>query len=131
LPWQKDKASTLIRARDYVNTLKFRVSELEEKHRMLIESQLRGGNGSQKDDHTVGQIEVDITNKAAQEEASQECRLKIVVGSGGNIAMDAVVTILQCLKEIGDVRLVAMDTPSTSSGLPLEKDSDSPLQVTV
>jgi hypothetical protein len=125
LPWQKDKASTLIRARDYVNTLKFRVSELEEKQRLLVESQLGGGNSGQKDDHSVGQIEVDITNKAAQ-----ECRLKIVLGSGGN-AMDAVVTILQYLKEIGDVRLVAMDTPSTSSGLPLEKDSDVSLQVTV
>ncbi|GJN35815.1 hypothetical protein PR202_gb24622 [Eleusine coracana subsp. coracana] len=121
---KKDRASTLIRARDYVITLESRVSELEEKNRMLVESPLHSDNGSEQDDYSSGeQTEVDITDKTSAEETSQEFRLKIVVGSGRS-TMDAVVAILQCAKEIGDLRLVAMDTGSSSgsSGLPHEKD---------
>ncbi|KAK3140511.1 hypothetical protein QOZ80_5AG0401990 [Eleusine coracana subsp. coracana] len=120
---KKDRASTLIRARDYVVTLESRVSELEEKNRMLVESPLHSDNGSEQDDYSSGeQIEVDISDKISAEETSQEFRLRIVVGSGRS-AMDAVVAILQCVKEIGDLRLVAMDTgSSSSSGLPHEKD---------
>ncbi|KAL6865190.1 hypothetical protein ACP4OV_016341 [Aristida adscensionis] len=103
---KKDKASILIRARDYINTLKSRVAELEEKtsRRMLVESPYHCYSG--------------ISREAG--EGTQELHVKILVRSGCN-AMDAVVSTLQCLKEIRDVRLVGMEIGS-SSGLPYGND---------
>lgn len=115
--WQKDKASILIRARDYVNTLKARVSELEEENRMLVELQHHCNNGGDVSGRKI-QVDIDI-NREAERETSQEFHLKIVVGSECN-AMDAIVSILECLKEIGDVRFVAMDTGSRATTLTLQ-----------
>ncbi|XP_025809513.1 putative transcription factor bHLH041 isoform X2 [Panicum hallii] len=118
---KKDKASILIRARDYVNTLKSRLSELEERNRTLVELQHQCDDGGERDDVSDEQIEVDINRAAAgaAEETSQEFHLKIVVRSGCN-AMDAVVGILECLKELGDVRLADMDTGSRGTTLALQ-----------
>ncbi|XP_072148386.1 uncharacterized protein [Setaria viridis] len=116
LTWQKDKASILIRARDYLNTLKSRVSELEERNRMLVELQRHCNNGVDRDFVSGEEIEVNI-DRATTEEISQELHLKIVVRSGCN-SMDAVVGILECLKEIGDVRITAMDTGNRASEPP-------------
>ncbi|CAN6349931.1 unnamed protein product [Urochloa humidicola] len=116
---KKDKASILLRARDYVNTLKSRVSELEERNRMLVESQRHSkNNGGDRYDVSDEEIEVDI-DRATTEEMSQEFHLKIVIKSGCN-AMDAVVSILECLKKIGDVRLAAVDTGSRTTTLTLQ-----------
>jgi len=104
-----------------VSTLKSRVSELEEKNRMLVELLHHRNNGGEGD-VSGKKIEVDINinrEACAVGETSQEFRLKIMVGSECN-AMDAVVSILECLKEIGDVRLVAMDTGSRSTTLTLQ-----------
>ncbi|CAL4902536.1 unnamed protein product [Urochloa decumbens] len=120
-PKKDNKASILIRARDYVNTLKSRVSELEKKNRMLveIESQRQYCNNGVDQDHVSDEeIEVNI-GRATAEEISQELHLKIVVKSGCN-AMDAVVGILECLKKIGDVRLAAVDTGSRTTTLTLQ-----------
>ncbi|XP_066368787.1 uncharacterized protein [Miscanthus floridulus] len=122
---KKDKASILIRARDYVSTLESRVSELEEKNRMLIELLHRHDNGGDPGDVSGKKIEVDIDinrESCAVKETSQEFRLKIMVGSECN-AMDAVVSILECLKEIGDVRLLSMDTGSRATTLTLQMKS--------
>ncbi|PUZ64369.1 hypothetical protein GQ55_3G138600 [Panicum hallii var. hallii] len=116
---KKDKASILIRARDYVNTLKSRLSELEERNRTLVELQHQCDDGGERDDVSDEQIEVDINRAAAAEETSQVFHLKIVVRSGCN-AMDAVVSILECLKELGDVRLADMDTGSRGTTLALQ-----------
>ncbi|RCV16128.1 hypothetical protein SEVIR_3G115700v4 [Setaria viridis] len=113
---KKDKASILIRARDYLNTLKSRVSELEERNRMLVELQRHCNNGVDRDFVSGEEIEVNI-DRATTEEISQELHLKIVVRSGCN-SMDAVVGILECLKEIGDVRITAMDTGNRASEPP-------------
>jgi hypothetical protein len=48
-----------MRARDYVSTLQSRVSELEEKNRMLVQLQHRRNNGG---DVSPNKIEVDIRN---------------------------------------------------------------------
>jgi hypothetical protein len=121
LTWQKDKTSTLIRARDYVNTLKSRVLELEEKNKILVESELHGHNSGEQDAYSSEQTAVAIIRASATGETSQKNFLKIAVGSGQN-AMDAVATILKRVKEIGHVRLVAMDTGSSSSDLSPGKD---------
>nr|CAB3464196.1 unnamed protein product [Digitaria exilis] len=118
---KKDKASILIRARDYVNTLKSRVSELEQRNRMLVELQHHNcNNGGDRDDVSDERIEVDIDRAAVVEETSQEYyNLKIVVRSGCN-ATDAVVVVLESLKEIGEVILEAMDTGSGATTLTLQ-----------
>ena len=53
-------ASILIRARDYLNTLKSRVSELEERNRMLVELQRHCNNGVDRDFVSGEEIEVNI-----------------------------------------------------------------------
>ncbi|KAG2625146.1 transcription factor MYC2-like [Panicum virgatum] len=117
---KKDKASILIRARDYVNTLKSRLSELEERNRRLVElMQRQCDDGGDRDDVSDEKIEVDINRAAAADETSHEFHLKIVVRSGCN-AMDAVVAILECLKELGDVRLAAADTGRRATTLALQ-----------
>ncbi|XP_021303911.1 uncharacterized protein LOC8065916 isoform X2 [Sorghum bicolor] len=119
---KKDKASILIRARDYVSTLESRVSELEKKNRMLVELQHLRNNGGDVYDKKI-ELDIDIDREAcAVKETSQEFHLKIMVGSECN-AMDAVVSILECLKEIGDVRLVAMDAVSRATTLTLQMKS--------
>ncbi|KAL6865189.1 hypothetical protein ACP4OV_016340 [Aristida adscensionis] len=111
---KKDKSSILIRARDHINALKCRVSELEEKNKMLTELQLQRDEGDEDDYDSCENIEVDISRTTTKEtlESSQEFHVKIVVRSGFN-AMDVVLGTLQRLKEIGDVSLVAMDTGSS------------------
>ncbi|KAJ1262073.1 hypothetical protein BS78_09G079500 [Paspalum vaginatum] len=118
---KKDKASILIRARDYVNTLRSRVSELEERNRILVEMQHHCTHGADGDNVSSQKIEVDI-ERAAAEGTSLEFHLKILVGSGCR-AMDAVVSILERLKEMGDVRLVAMDTGRKATTLKLHMKS--------
>ncbi|KAG8067439.1 hypothetical protein GUJ93_ZPchr0005g15750 [Zizania palustris] len=125
---KKDKASVLIRAKDYVNALMARITELEEKNKMLAESQHHAGDGEQYDEAAGNGSteEVDI-GKSAEAEATlpavpgpcQELHLKIVLGSSssssGCSAMDAVAGILQGLNEMRDANLLAMNRGSTSS----------------
>jgi len=106
-----------------VNTLKSRLSELEERNRTLEElMQHQCDDGGDRDDVSDEQIdiEVDINRAAAAaDETSHEFHLKIVVRSGCN-AMDAVVAILECLKELGDVRLAVVDTGRRATTLALQ-----------
>jgi len=103
-----------------VNTLKSRLSELEERNRRLVElMQRQCDDGGDRDDVSYEKIEVDINRAAAAEETSQEFHLKIVVRSGYD-AMDAVLGILECLKELGDIRLATMDTGSRATTLALQ-----------
>ncbi|CAL4895315.1 unnamed protein product [Urochloa decumbens] len=119
-PKKDNKASILIRARDYVNTLKSRVSELEERNRMLVGLQRHCNNNGVDQDHHVSDEEIEVNiHRATAGDISQEFHLKIVVKSGCN-AMDAVVGILECLKKIGDVRLAAVDTGSRTTTLTLQ-----------
>uniref|UniRef100_J3M4R3 BHLH domain-containing protein n=1 Tax=Oryza brachyantha TaxID=4533 RepID=J3M4R3_ORYBR len=136
---KKDKASILMRAKDYVNVLKARVAELEEKNRMLAESQsqLHAGDGDgggelqvddKRDDDDDGgdRIEVDVGRSAAEGTADkcQELHLKIVLGSSSACsAMDAVAGILKGLNEKRDARLLAT---GSSGRLPRAKSSQQP-----
>jgi hypothetical protein len=89
---------------------------------MLEKSQIHGDNSGEQDDHSGGQIAIDVIRAAATSgETSQQFRLKKVVGSGHN-AVDAVVTMLKCLKYVGVARLVAMDISTSSNGVPPGKD---------
>ncbi|PAN32744.1 hypothetical protein PAHAL_5G508900 [Panicum hallii] len=127
---KKDKTSILIRAREYVRSLESKVSELEEKNRLLETRLVRGDDssddGASKDaaagnDHDSGaKVQVEITRAANEErpavaEPRDLCTLKIAVSSPCNMT-DVAVRTLQCLKEqIGDgVSLVAMSTSGSA-----------------
>lgn len=85
---------------------------------MLVQLQHHCNNGGDGDDVPRKNVVVDIDRESG-DETSQEFHLRIVVGSECS-AMDAVVSILECLKDIGDVRLVAMDTGSRATTLTLQ-----------
>ncbi|WVZ72669.1 hypothetical protein U9M48_021089, partial [Paspalum notatum var. saurae] len=130
---KKDKTSILIRAREYVRSLESKVSELEEKNR-LLESRLLRGDSSDDDGGSKGgdsgdekkvKVHVELTRasspreeRAAADEPPRDlCTLKIVVESACNMA-DVVLRTLQCLKDqMGDdVSLVAMSTGGGDEG---------------
>ncbi|CAD6343711.1 unnamed protein product [Miscanthus lutarioriparius] len=74
---KRDKTSILMRARDYINSLKSRVSELEEKG-MALESQLWIDYGDEQDvNGSPEKIEVGISRAVAEETTQDHC-LKIV-----------------------------------------------------
>uniref|UniRef100_A0A0D9WDQ1 BHLH domain-containing protein n=1 Tax=Leersia perrieri TaxID=77586 RepID=A0A0D9WDQ1_9ORYZ len=118
---KKDKASILMRAKDYVNDLKARIAELEEKNRMHVDVDKDEECGDDKNTETGDKIEVDIDRSveenATQVDKCQELHVKIVLGSSsGCSAMDAVASILQGLNDKRDnVSLLAMNTANVSS----------------
>lgn len=89
---------------------------------MLEESQLhRNDDDGKQGDDADDKIEVDISRSAAQGTLEcQEFHLNIELRSGCSV-MDAVVGILYCLKEGGNVSLVAMNIDSSCSCLPRAK----------
>ncbi|KAL5202779.1 hypothetical protein ABZP36_013731 [Zizania latifolia] len=103
---KKDKASVLIRAKDYVNTLMARITELEEKNKMLAESQHHAGDGDgEQDDEAVGNRSTEAVDIGGSAKAE---------GTLPGHAMDAVAGILQGLNEMRDANLLAMNRGSTS-----------------
>ncbi|CAO2186047.1 unnamed protein product [Urochloa humidicola] len=131
---KKDKTSILIRAREYVRSLESKVSELEEKNRLLESRLLRRDSDAGKDagggEHgsSSGEkpVRVEIT-RAAKEEPVDHCTLKIAVKSPCNMT-DVMLRTLQCLRnQIGDgVSLVAMSTSDSATGTVLTLQIKSP-----
>ncbi|XP_044346129.1 putative transcription factor bHLH041 [Triticum aestivum] len=114
---KKDKTSILITAREYVNSLKSKVCDLEEKNKAL-QAQLAEcarGAGVARDDPE--KVEIQITRAAADREdgttTSEVCTVKIAARPAHGNTMDVVLRTLQCLNDqMGedDVSLVAMST---------------------
>ncbi|CAO2181258.1 unnamed protein product [Urochloa humidicola] len=130
---KKDKTSILIRAREYVRSLESKVSELEEKNRLLESRLLRrdsdagkdAGGGEHGSSSSEKPVRVEITRAA--EEPVDHCTLKIVVKSPCNMT-DVMLRTLQCLRnQIGDgVCLVAMSTSDSATGTVLTLQIKSP-----
>ncbi|KAL5231760.1 hypothetical protein ABZP36_030536 [Zizania latifolia] len=127
-PGRKDKASVLIRAKDYLNALLARITELEEKSKTLAEArQLHCSDGEKDDEAADDETEVDIGRSAAAEGAPDQCRelhLKIVIGSSsGCSAMDAVAGILQGLNDMRDcgTRQIEHAVSTSTPAMALEK----------
>ncbi|KAM0855401.1 hypothetical protein ACQ4PT_049795 [Festuca glaucescens] len=115
----KDRASVLIIAREYVNSLKSKVCELEEKNQALQSQLARRATSAQEDD--VGEKVEIQTSKAATAEDDQTGEVfmvQIVTRPVGGNTTDMVLRTLQCLKdEMGeDVSLVSMSTADDSDG---------------
>ncbi|XP_008793239.3 putative transcription factor bHLH041 isoform X2 [Phoenix dactylifera] len=110
---KKDKASVLSNAREFVNTLKARISELEERHRML-EMQLQPADETKEVGVSTETVEVQITRASESTSHAQRINLRVTVRVECNM-IDLVLHILECLKEMGDISLVSVDA---STGLP-------------
>ncbi|KAM0840388.1 hypothetical protein ACQ4PT_059698 [Festuca glaucescens] len=113
-----DKTSMLIIAREYVNSLKSNVRELEEKTQAL-QSQLdrRATSAKEDEDGADEKVEIQITRTAAagHDQTGEVCTVHIATPARGNTT-DLVLRTLQCLKEqMGeDVSLASMSTDDRS-----------------
>ncbi|CAO2205267.1 unnamed protein product [Urochloa humidicola] len=129
---KKDKTSILIRAREYVRSLESRVSELEEKNRLLESRLLQRGDGAGKDDDAAGGEHGSSVEKQVQVEITRcdedLCTLKITVMRSPCNMTDLMLRALQCLRDqIGDgVSLVAMSTTDSATGTVLTLQVKSP-----
>ncbi|KAM0830681.1 hypothetical protein ACQ4PT_066055 [Festuca glaucescens] len=116
---KKDRTSILIIAREYVNSLKSKVCELEEKNQAL-QSQLAGHATSAQEDDAGEKVDIQVSKAAAAEDdqTGEVCMVQIVTRPAGGNTTDMVLRTLQCLKDqMGeDVGLVSMSTGDDSDG---------------
>nr|XP_019704669.2 putative transcription factor bHLH041 [Elaeis guineensis] len=104
---KKDKASVLANTKDYVNTLKAQISELEERNRML-ELQLQPAVEITEVGDSTETVEVQITRASESTSQTQRINLRITVRVECDM-IDLVLRILKCLKEMGNISLVSVD----------------------
>ncbi|XP_051223289.2 putative transcription factor bHLH041 [Lolium perenne] len=110
---KKDKTSILIIAREYLTSLKSKVSELEEKNQALqaqLAQRVTSGASADEDKTEAGEhVEIQITT-AEGDQSGEICTVKIGMWPARSNTTDTVVRTLQCLKEqIGeDVSLMSM-----------------------
>ncbi|CAM0907997.1 unnamed protein product [Alopecurus aequalis] len=106
------QASILIISREYVNSLKSKVCELEEKNQDL-QLQLDRRATSAEEDHATEKVEIPMTRAVAEEhpQTGEVCKVKVATPAGGNTT-NMMLRILQHLNDqMGeDVRLVSMNT---------------------
>ncbi|KAM0927075.1 hypothetical protein ACQ4PT_003184 [Festuca glaucescens] len=113
-----DKTSTLIIAREYVNSLKSKVCELEKKNQALQSKLDRCATSAEEDEDDADEkVEIQITRTAAagHNQTGEVCTVHIATPARGNTT-DLVLRTLQCLKEqMGeDVSLASMSTDDRS-----------------
>ncbi|KAM3347285.1 hypothetical protein ACQJBY_021326 [Aegilops geniculata] len=114
---KKDKTSILITAREYVNSLKSKVCDLEEKNKALQAQLAECARAAGVEEDDAEKVEIQITRAAADREdgatTSEVCTVKIAARPAHGNTMDVVLRTLQCLNDqMGedDVSLVAMST---------------------
>ncbi|KAM0835685.1 hypothetical protein ACQ4PT_062790 [Festuca glaucescens] len=118
---KKDKTSMLIIAREYVNSLKSKVCELEEKNQALQALLARhptSGAGAEEDKaESAEKVEIQIT-AAGDGQSGEVCTVKIAARPARGNTTDVVLRTLQCLKnQIGeDVSLLSMSTDQAGDG---------------
>ncbi|KAG1335406.1 putative transcription factor bHLH041 [Cocos nucifera] len=109
---KKDKASVLANTKDYVNTLKAQISELEERNRIL-ELQLQPAVEIKEVGDSTERVEVQITRASESTSEAQRINLRITVRVECDM-IDLVLHILECLKEMGNISLVSVDASTGS-----------------
>ncbi|XP_017697030.3 putative transcription factor bHLH041 [Phoenix dactylifera] len=109
---KKDKASVLSNTREYVNTLKAQISELEERNRML-EMQLQPAVDIKEVGDSTERVEVQITRASESTSEAQRMNLIITVRVECNM-IDLVLRIVERLKEMGNISLVSVEASSGS-----------------
>ncbi|VAH57643.1 unnamed protein product [Triticum turgidum subsp. durum] len=120
---KKDKTSILITAREYVNSLKSKVCDLEEKNKALQAQLAQCARDAGVEEDDAEKVEIQITRVAADREdgttTSEVCTVKIAARPAHGNTMDVVLRTLQCLNDqMGedDVSLVAMSTSDGDAG---------------
>uniref|UniRef100_R7W4L3 Putative transcription factor bHLH041 n=1 Tax=Aegilops tauschii TaxID=37682 RepID=R7W4L3_AEGTA len=120
---KKDKTSILITAREYVNSLKSKVCDLEEKNKALQAQLAECARAAGVEEDDAEKVEIQITRAAADREdgttTSEVCTVKIAARPAHGNTMDVVLRTLQCLNDqMGedDVSLVAMSTSDGDGG---------------
>lgn len=111
---QKDKASVLAKTKEYVNTLKAQISELEEKNRML-ESQLPPPAEQMKQvdsGDSSNRVEVQISSGSESTSETRQINLSVIVRVECD-TIDVLLRILEFLKGNGNVNLVSINARST------------------
>ncbi|KAM0835681.1 hypothetical protein ACQ4PT_062788 [Festuca glaucescens] len=112
---KKDKTSILIIAREYLNSLKSKVSDLEEKNQALQAqlAQRATSDASAREDKAEAREQVEIQITTTEGDQSEEvCTVKIAMRPVRSNTTDTVLRTLQCLKEqmAEDVSLMSMRT---------------------
>ncbi|KAM0835683.1 hypothetical protein ACQ4PT_062789 [Festuca glaucescens] len=112
---KKDKTSILIIAREYLTSLKSKVSELEEKNQALqaqLAQRATSGAGAEEDKAKADeQVEIQITTTEG-DQSEEVCTVKIAMRPVRSNTTDTVLRTLQCLKEqmAENVSLMSMRT---------------------
>nr|CAD1843134.1 unnamed protein product [Ananas comosus var. bracteatus] len=111
---KKDKASVLAKTKEYVNTLKAQISELEEKNRML-ESQLPPPTEQMKQvdsGDSSNRVEVQISSGSESTSETRQINLNVIVRVECD-TIDVLLRILEFLKGNGNINLVSINARST------------------
>ncbi|KAJ0971365.1 hypothetical protein J5N97_019324 [Dioscorea zingiberensis] len=103
---KKDKASVLMKTRDYLKTLKHQISELELQNR-LLEMKLKVP-AIDEASNLRSKLMVEITQVSAPASEVQQIRLRLTATTNCDI-IDLVLHVLECLKDMRALALVTVD----------------------
>ncbi|KAG0462806.1 hypothetical protein HPP92_021282 [Vanilla planifolia] len=106
---QKDKLSVLLKAREYLETLKAQVHELQEKNNKL-EMQLQPSKKGTAEKIRFSREMLEIQVNKASESTSESARinLAVIIRARVNLA-DLVLTVLECLKGMAISNMISVD----------------------
>ncbi|RWW86668.1 hypothetical protein BHE74_00004559, partial [Ensete ventricosum] len=109
---KKDNVSVLANTKTYLNSLKARLSELEEKNQML-ERQLKSTDDADEVSDPNERVEVQISRSSEFKSEAQQINLRLTVREECDM-IDLVLHALRHLKETRDVILISMDASTRS-----------------
>ncbi|XP_064943725.1 putative transcription factor bHLH041 isoform X2 [Musa acuminata AAA Group] len=109
---KKDNVSVLANTKTYLNSLKARLSELEERNQML-ERQLKSADDADEVSDRSERVEVQISRSSEFKSEAQQINLSLIVREECDM-IDLVLHALRLLKEMRDVILISMDASTRS-----------------
>ncbi|XP_065026627.1 putative transcription factor bHLH041 isoform X1 [Musa acuminata AAA Group] len=109
---KKDNVSVLANTKTYLNSLKARISELEERNQML-ERQLKSADDADEVSDRSERVEVQISRSSEFKSEAQQINLSLIVREECDM-IDLVLHALRLLKEMRDVILISMDASTRS-----------------
>ncbi|CAD5180434.1 unnamed protein product [Musa acuminata subsp. malaccensis] len=123
---KKDKASVLINTRNYLNTLRTQITELEEKNRSLethlCTDEARQGDGSAKS------VKVQIIKPSEPTSDVQQIDIRMTVSVECDI-IELVLHVLECFKGLRAVTVAAVDACTYSPRMHIYARANLKLQI--
>ncbi|MQM00034.1 hypothetical protein Taro_032764 [Colocasia esculenta] len=111
---KKDKASILTKAKEYLNSLKAQISDLEEKNR-LMETRLPPADQAAEEAAKSGEmVRVQVVRVPASSSETVRIELRVTVWAECD-TLDLVLPILECLKEMGNTSVASLEANGQSS----------------